>query len=150
MTARAGGLHMPRDPVNIRRNGPYAPLSAFYADDDAIARLDMAEDDRTELLFLRGLAFCARDPNLRGCISLAVLETGRVLRRSCGSDGRSIIDHAEELVKLGLWSSTTDGYRITRWTKWNRSPAEIKKARATDAARKKSKPKDGDGAENAA
>jgi hypothetical protein len=130
---------MPRDAVTIRRNGPYAPLSAFYADDDAIARLDIAEDDRTELLFLRGLAFCARDPHLRGCISLAVLETGRVLRRTPGDDGRTIIDHAEELVKLGLWQSNVDGYRITRWAKWNRSPAEIKRARAKDNARKPSK-----------
>jgi hypothetical protein len=130
---------MPRDAVTVRRNGPYAPLSAFYADDDAIARLDMAEDDRTELLFLRGLAFCARDPNLRGCISLAVLETGRVLRRTAGLDGRTIIDHAEELVKLGLWQSHADGYRITRWSKWNRSPTEIKRARAKDNARKPAK-----------
>lgn len=135
---------MPRDPVTIRRNGPYAPLSAFYADDDAIARLDMAEDDRTELLFLRGLAFCARDANLRGGISLAVLETGRILRRA------DVLIHAKELVRLGLWSETTDGFRITRWSKWNRSPAEIKKARATDAARKRSQPKNGRGTESAA
>ena len=141
---------MPRDPVNIRRNGPYAPLSAFYADDDAIARLDMAENDRAELLFLRGLAFCARDPNLRGCISLAVLETGRVLRRGFDDNGRSILDCAKALVAVGLWTEIPDGYRITRWSKWNRSPAEIKKARATDAARKKPKPQDGTGAENAA
>lgn len=141
---------MPRDAVTIRRNGPYAPLSAFYADDDAIARLDMAEDDRTELLFLRALAFCARDPNLRGGVSLAVLETGRILRRSHGDDGRTIVDHAEELVKLGLWSSTADGYRITRWTKWNRSPAEIKRARAKDNGRKVTKPKDGKGTGHAA
>lgn len=130
---------MPRDAVTIRRNGPYAPLSAFYADDDAIARLDQAEDDRAELLFVRGLAFCARDPNLRGCISAAVLETGRVLRRD------DILQSAKELVRLGLWSETKDGYRIVRWSKWNRSPAEIKKARATDNARKGHKSKDGGG-----
>jgi hypothetical protein len=124
---------MPRDAVTVRRNGPYVPLSAFYADDDAIARLDMAEDDRAELLFVRGLAFCARDPSLRGCISRAVLETGRILRRG------DVTDSAKELVALGLWTETTDGYRITRWQKWNRTPAEIKRARATDAARKKPK-----------
>jgi len=124
---------VPRDAVTIRRNGPYAPLSAFYADDDAIARLDMAEDDRAELLFVRGLAFCARDPNLRGCISSAVLETGRVLRRD------DVTLAAKELVRVGLWAETTDGYRIVRWSKWNRSPAEIKRARATDSARKRPK-----------
>lgn len=122
---------MPRDHPQVRRNGPYAPLSAFYADDDAIAQLDMAEDDRAELLFIRSLAFCARDPNLRGGITRAVLETGRVLRRA------DINDTAKELVRVGLWSETPEGYRITRWAKWNRSPADIKKARAADAARKK-------------
>lgn len=124
---------MPRDPVTIRRNGPYAPLSAFYADDPTIAELDMCQDDQAELLFLRGLAFCARDPNLRGCIPRVLLETGRILRR----DG--ILDSAKELVRVGLWAETPDGYRIVRWSKWNRSPAEIKKARATDNARKKGK-----------
>jgi len=131
---------VPRDPVNIRRNGPYAPLSAFYADDPVVAQLDMIEDDRTELLFLRGLAFCARDPNLRGTIPRVLLETGRILRRD------DILDHAKELVRLGLWAETADGFRIARWSKWNRSPAEIKKARAADAARKRPR----GGAESAA
>lgn len=124
---------MPRDAPTIRRNGPYAPLSAFYADDPVIAKLDMAEDDRAELLFLRGLAFCARDPNLRGTIPRVLLETGRILRRD------DVLASAKELVRLGLWAETPDGYRIARWSKWNRSPSEIKKARAADAARKKTK-----------
>ena len=39
----------------IRRNGSFAPLSARYYQDSAIAGLD----ERAELLYVRGLAFCA-------------------------------------------------------------------------------------------
>ena len=138
---------MPRDAVTIRRNGPYAPLSAFYADDDAIARLDMAEDDRTELLFLRALAFCARDPNLQGFVSTVALQSGRILRRK-PRRGQTVIHHAEELVKLGLWLAETDGYRIKQWSKWNRTPKEIEDKRAADLGRKTKAPQDG--TENAA
>jgi hypothetical protein len=134
---------MPRDAVTIRRNGPYAPLSAFYADDDAIATLDMAEDDRTELLFIRALAFCARDPGLEGFVSVVALQSGRILRRK-PRRGQNVIHHAEQLVKLGLWLAETDGYRIARWSKWNRTPKEIEDKRAADLARKGSRPADGE------
>src|SRR5690348_2312497 len=136
---------MARDPVTVRRNGPYAPLSATYADDDAIATLDEAEDDRTELLFVRALAYCARDPNLNGFVSAVALRTGRVLRRRTrkvkdpstkATTEQDVIWHAEQLVKLGLWTAETDGYRITKWSKWNRTPDEIGAARKRDAARK--------------
>lgn len=126
---------MPRDHPQVRRNGPYAPLSAFYADDDAIAALDEVEDDRTELLFVRALAFCARDANLEGFVSSVALRTGRVLRRKKRKD-KDIIFHAEVLVKLGLWLAETDGYRIAKWSKWNRTPTEIQDARDKDRARK--------------
>ena len=135
---------MGRDPLTIRRNGPYAPLSATYADDDAIATLDEAEDDRTELLFVRALAFCARDPQLEGFVSAVALRTGRVLRRQPvkvktapkETQVRDVIWHANELVKLGLWEVVPDGYRITKWSKWNRTATEIEAARKRDAARK--------------
>lgn len=133
---------MPRDAVTIRRNGPYAPLSAFYADDDAIARLDMAEDDRTELLFVRALAFCARDPNLCGFVSTVALQSGRILRRR-SRKGQDVIHHAEQLVKVGLWLAETDGYRIRQWQKWNRTPKEIEDKRAADLDRKKPQAPDG-------
>lgn len=133
---------MPRDHPQVRRNGPYAPLSAFYADDDAIATLDMAEDDRTELLFLRALAFCARDPGLEGFVSTVALQSGRILRRKARK-GQDVIHHAEQLVKVGLWAAETDGYRIKQWSKWNRSPKEIADRRAADLARKGGRPKVG-------
>jgi hypothetical protein len=119
---------MPRDHPQVRRNGPYAPLSATYADDDAIARLDMAEDDRTELLFVRALAFCARDPALEGFVSTVALKSGRILRRR-PRKGQDVIHYAEQLVKVGLWLPETDGYRIRNWAKWNRTPTEIEAAR---------------------
>lgn len=136
---------MPRDHPQVRRNGAYAPLSAFYADDDAIARLDMVEDDRSELLFLRALAFCARDPNLEGFVSTVALNSGRILRRKTRR-GQGIIHHAEQLVKVGLWQPETDGYRIRSWPKWNRSPKEIEDKRAADLARKHKPVADGTGA----
>lgn len=140
---------MPRDHPQVRRNGPYAPLSAFYADDDAIALLDEAEDDRTELLFVRALAFCARDPNLEGFVSAVALRTGRVLRRKPRNKGvEDVIYHAEQLVKVGLWLAETDGYRIKKWSKWNRTPKEIEDKRAADMDRKK--PQHQDGTESAA
>jgi len=128
---------MARDPVTIRRNGPYAPLSAFYADDDAIAALDQAENDRAELLFVRALAFCARTPERSGFVSSIALETGRVLRRKRWGDKTATVHTvAEELVKLGLWTGDTDGYRIAKWSKWNRTPEEIESARKRDRDRK--------------
>lgn len=127
---------MARDHPQVRRNGPYAPLSAFYADDDAIAALDEVEDDRSELLFVRGIAFCARDPKLNGGISAVALRTGRVLRRK-PVKGRDIIYHAEQLVKVQLWTPDSTGYRITKWAKWNRTAEEIQAVREADAARKR-------------
>ena len=121
----------------VRRNGPYAPLSAFYADDDAIATLDMAEDDRTELLFVRALAYCAREPRLNGFISDVALGAGRVLRRR-PRKGEGIERNAKELHNLGLWLREEDGYRIKSWGKWNRSAEEIDAARKRDRERKES------------
>ncbi|HEY5200055.1 MAG TPA: hypothetical protein VIJ31_04025 [Acidothermaceae bacterium] len=126
---------MARDHPQVRRNGPYAPLSAFYADDDAIAELDEREDDRTELLFVRGLAFCARDAGLDGFVSSVALRTGRVLRRK-PRKGQDVLANAEALVKAGLWLPETDGYRFRRWSKWNRTSDEIQAVREADAARK--------------
>lgn len=134
---------MPRDPVTVRRNGPYAPLSATYADDDAIATLDHEDDDRTELLYVRGLAYCAREPKREGFISTIALQTGRVLNRKSvkvkvngAVEERDVIWHAERLVKLDLWQKEPDGYRVRSWKKWNRTPDEIEAARKKDRDRK--------------
>lgn len=126
---------MARDHPQIRRNGAYVPLSVSYADDDAIAALDEMEDDRSELLFLRGMAFSGRDPSLDGFISSVALRTGRVLRRK-PRRGQDITCNAERLAEVGLWVPEENGYRIRSWVKWNRSSEEIAEARKRDAVRK--------------
>lgn len=116
-----------------RRNGPYAPLSAFYADDDAVIALEDAGDDLAELLFLRGLAHCAREPKLNGYISLVKVRTGRIIRRPAPK----LIKAAGRLVEVGLWEPDCDGgWRVKRWTKWNSSHEEILARLRADSARK--------------
>lgn len=118
-----------------RRNGPYAPLSAFYADDDAVIALEDAGNDLAELLFLRGLAHCAREPKLNGYISAVKVRTGRIIRRPAVK----LIKAAAALVEVGLWMPDGDsGWRIKRWTKWNASHDEIVDRLTRDAARKAS------------
>lgn len=122
----------------VRRNGPYAPLGANYADDDAIATLDLAENDRAELLYLRGLAYCARDLRTEGYISDIALRAGKVLRRRPGKrNADTVLEAAETLADLGIWTREGDGYRVTAWLKWNKSWAEMDRRRATDRERKR-------------
>lgn len=117
-----------------RRNGPYAPLSAFYADDDAVIALEDAGDDLAELLFLRGLAHCAREPRLNGYISAVKVRTGRIIRRPPAK----LMKAAARLVEVGLWTPDGDGgWHVKRWTKWNATHDEIVERLARDAARKR-------------
>lgn len=118
-----------------RRNGPYAPLSAFYADDDAVIALEDAGDDLSELLFLRSLAHCAREPKLNGFISLIKVRSGRIIRRPT----TKLLKAAGRLVDVGLWipdDSNGGGWKIRQWTKWNASHEEIIDRMIKDAARK--------------
>lgn len=125
----------------VRRNGSYAPLSANYADDDAIATLDLHEDDIAELLYVRGLAYCARDLRTEGFISDIALRTGKVLRRrpkrSQAGQTDPVTAAAERLAEVGIWTREGAGYRVTAWLKWNKSWDEMTHKRATDRARKK-------------
>jgi hypothetical protein len=116
-----------------RRNGPYAPLSAFYADDDAVIALEDAGDDLAELLFLRGLAHCAREPKLNGYISAVKVRTGRIIRRPTAK----LMKAAARLIEVGLWIEGDDGgWRIKKWTKWNATHEEIVERLKRDATRK--------------
>lgn len=111
----------------VRRNGSYAPLSAHYYKDDAI-------DDTAgaaELLYVRGLAFCA-DVLSDGFIS------DRQLVRFVGVGMFDAIDRAMRLVEVGLWENVDGGYRVRSWLDWNRSRAEIEALLADEAARKMS------------
>jgi hypothetical protein len=113
-------------PVNkIRRIGSYAPLSAHYYKDDAIA---VAGED-AELLFVRGLAFCADVLN-DGFI------TETQLSRFVGVGMRSVSRRAQRLVEVGLWSKVDGGYRVIAWLKWNRSRDDISQLNQKDAGRK--------------
>lgn len=115
-------------PVNkIRRNGSYAPLSAHYYKDDAVDEAGEA----AELLYVRGLAFCA-DVLSDGFIS------ERQLVRFVGVGMFDAPDRAAKLVEVGLWERVDGGFRVRSWLNWNRSRAEITDAQAKDSARKTS------------
>lgn len=117
----------------IRRNGSYAPLSAHYYKDDAIDEAGEA----AELLYVRGLAFCADVLN-DGFIS------ERQLVRFVGVGMFDATERAEKLVAVGLWERAVGGYHVRSWLNWNRSRADITAAQAKDSARKTtgSKPSD--------
>jgi hypothetical protein len=113
-------------PVNqIRRNGSYAPLSAHYYKDDAIADAG----PMAELLYVRSLAFSA-DVLSDGYIS------DTQLLRFVGVGIPSVRKHADALCKVDLWIREDGGYRIVTWSKWNLTKAEIQEKQARDAARK--------------
>lgn len=118
----------------IRRNGSFAPLSAHYYKDDAIDEAGEA----AELLWCRGLAFCA-DVLSDGFIS------DRQLTRFVGVGMFDATDRAARLVEVGLWVRVEGGYQVRTWLKWNRSKSEITQAMAKDSQRKgRSEPSDGD------
>lgn len=110
----------------VRRNGSYAPLSAHYYKDDAIDEAGEA----AELLYVRGLAFCA-DVLSDGFIS------ERQLVRFVGVGMFDAAERAASLVKVGLWERVDGGYVVRSWLEWNRSREEITDAKAKDAARKR-------------
>lgn len=111
----------------VKRNGSYAPLSAHYYKDDAIA----LAGERAELLYVRGLAFCA-DVLSDGFISDVQLT------RFVGAGLTSVKARAEALAKHGLWSRDDDegGYWVCSWRKWNLSREEIGERQQRDSERK--------------
>lgn len=121
-------------PVNqVKRNGSYAPLSAHYYKDDAIAEAG----PMAELLYVRGLAFCA-DVLSDGFIS------DTQLIRFVGVGVPTPRKHAERLVLVGLWEkaqpdllgSEGTGYVVKAWAKWNLTKAQIQEKQRRDADRK--------------
>lgn len=121
-------------PVNqIKRNGSYAPLSAHYYKDDRIAQAG----ERAELLYLRGLAFCA------DIISDGLI-TDLQLKRHVAVGLTGVNQRVAILVSLGLWErveadllgSAGGGYRVVAWHKWNLTKAEIRAKQRKDSERK--------------
>lgn len=113
----------------VRRKGSYAPLSAHYYKDERIA----LAGEKAELLYVRGLAFCA-ESLLDGFIADVQVE------RFVGAGLTGIKARASTLVALGLWSRDEDrgGYVVASWLHWNRSAADIQEQLRRDAARKAS------------
>lgn len=111
----------------IRRNGSYAPLSAHYYKDDAIAEAG----EKAELLYVRGLAFSAD-----------VLKDGFIsdiqVSRFVGVGMRDVTARAHRLVNVGLWIRDDErgGYCVAAWEKWNQSLDEIRDKQRKDADRK--------------
>jgi hypothetical protein len=112
-----------------RRLGPYAPLSAMYADDDAI----ISAGENAELLFVRGLAFCAGMPEQDGYI------TERQLERRVGAGMPDVFERAQTLVKEGLWEAVDGGFIVRAWLKWNKSSTDLGRERKRDRDRKAAK-----------
>lgn len=108
-----------------RRLGPYAPLSASYASDDAI----IAAGEKAELLYVRALAFCASSES-DGFI------TDAQLVRFVGAGMRDAARRAAKLVEVGLWERAGGGYIVRGWLKWNASAEELGRQRKKDRDRK--------------
>jgi hypothetical protein len=108
-----------------KRLGPYAPLSATYYRDDAI----LEAGERAELLYVRGLAFCA-DSMSDGFI------TDRQLSAIVGIGMRDTTKRAKDLVTAGLWERADGGYVVRGWLKWNRSATELQQGLKQDRERK--------------
>lgn len=115
-------------PTNrVRRKGSYAPLSAHYYKDE---RIIMA-GERAELLFIRGLAFCAE-----------VIKDGFIadvqLHRFVAAGLTGVKARTDTLVDLGLWLRDDErgGYVVASWLEWNRSSDEITDLLKRDSERK--------------
>jgi hypothetical protein len=109
-----------------RRIGSFAPLSATYYMDDAIA--DAGPE--AELLFVRGLAYSSL-AGKDGFISDMQL----VRYASVGLTDPTGL--AQLLVDVGLWERVERGYQVRSWLKWNRSAQEMHEYRQGDADRKR-------------
>lgn len=119
-------------PVNqVKRNGSYAPLSAYYYDDDAIIRAG----EKAEVLFCRLLAFSAR------ALADGYVSDAQMTRVGAGLP--SLRARVAKLVDVGLLERVDGdlfggetGYRLVRWLKWNLSAEEIQARQRKDTARK--------------
>lgn len=109
-----------------RRLGAYAPLSATYSSDDAI----IAAGEKAELLYVRGLAFCASTPENNGYVTEAQLI------RFVGAGMRDATARAKTLVRVGLWEQEEGGYVVRAWLKWNKSADQLGRERRKDRERK--------------
>lgn len=113
-------------PGQARRVGAYAKLLANYASDDAIIEAGEA----AELLFVRGMAFCATSDS-DGYI------TDAQVVRYVGAGMRDAAKRATRLAEVGLWQRVDGGYVVRSWTKLHDTADEKGRKRAADRERKK-------------
>lgn len=94
----------------------FVPLDASYAQDPKVLDLD---DERSELLYVRSLAYCK-----------AHLTDGLIHRRAlhqlapCADDVSPQVLVAD-LVRVGLWVESDRGWRVVAWLKHNPGSEEI-------------------------
>lgn len=112
-----------------RRVGAYAKLLANYASDDAIIEAGEA----AELLFVRGLAFCATS-DADGFI------TDAQVVRYVGAGMKDALKRAERLAATGLWERLDGGYLVRSWTKIHETAADKGRRRKADRERKRKTP----------
>lgn len=116
----------------VRSRGSYAPLSANYYNDDAVMRAG----EKAEVVFTRGLAFCAGHLT-DGFIS--DLQLTNIIGRGM----RDAKARAERLCAADLWIRDDDaeGYWVASWLNWNQSKEVIAEKMRADAARKAAGPR---------
>lgn len=98
-------------------------LAANYADDPKI----VAAGEQAELLFVRALAYCAREETA-GHVSK------NLVKRLASSNANR---RANMLVKVGLWVEVEDGYQIKRWADWQSELDALAARRQADRERKR-------------
>lgn len=109
----------------VRRNGPYAPLSVGYYKDPRIIRAG----EKAEVLYTRALAFTNEDGN-DGYIDETQLPLFTI-----GLSG--LKTRVAALEREGLWERNGHGWHVRNWSKWNRTRAEIEEKRRLDSERKR-------------
>lgn len=93
--------------------GEFVPLDVHYPRDRAIRQAGEA----AELLYLRGLAH-SKAAKTHGHIPEYDLEV-------VGVGLKRLPFRVDALVREGLWEPTDEGWKITGWFKWNKSPEQL-------------------------
>lgn len=91
----------------------YVPLDVNYPRDPKVRRAG----PEAELLFLRSLAHCkgGRTDGVIHDFDLEVVAVG--LNR--------VQSRVDSLIKVGLWETVPEGWRVVNWTKWNPLNADL-------------------------
>ena len=111
-------------PVKRRRNRLYVPLDVEFATDPKI----LAAGPLAAYLFVCALAYCKRSDK-PGEVHAEQL---RVL--ALGLPGKPK-QYADTLVRVGLWTTTDDGWAIPSWLAHNLSPDQLEERKASAKAK---------------